>query len=114
MGTRVLYGRFSAQLKNLRRNSMHASTHYPDRALSIAMYPASNTEHSRLSYFHRYFVQRQIPISILLLWLSVPSPKLHVADVERGIYKRRHQHASPLPATVFPPCRACIHVYTPP
>lgn len=68
----VLYGPFSVQLNNIRRNPMHASTPYLNKTLSIAMYPVSDTEHTRLSYFHRYFNGRQI--SILLLWLSVQLP----------------------------------------
>lgn len=68
----VLYGRFSVQLNNFRRNPMHASTPCLDKTSSISLYPVSYTEYSRLSYFHRYFNGRQI--SILVLWLSVQLP----------------------------------------
>lgn len=68
MGDGVLYGRFSVQLNNFRRNSMQASTPCLDKAPSTTMYPVSNTEHPRLSYcFHRYFIGHQIPIHLIVV-----------------------------------------------
>lgn len=98
---------------------MHASTHCLGKTLSIAMYPVSNTEHSRLSYFHRYFVDHQLPNcpSHYCGSASRHQQQLHVVDMERGIRKGRNQRASPLLATVFfvsPLQRARIHIYTPP